>query len=68
MMTASPKCNYFIKANKGDVEAIMRQLDFASVVGNVAGNPSLAKTEVVAFYRAHVEATDTDQTTGAREA
>ena len=67
-MTASPNSNYFVKANKGDVEVIMRQLDFASVVGDVAGNPSLAKTEMVAFYRAHVETTDTDQTTGAREA
>ncbi len=67
-MSASPNSNYFIKGNKGDVEAIMRQLDFASVVGDVAGNPSLAKTEMVAFYRAHVEAADTDQTTSAREA
>ena len=58
-MTASPNSNYFIKGNKLGVEAIMRQLDFASVVGNVAGNPSLAKSEIVAFYRAHVRATGT---------
>lgn len=51
-MTASRNSNHFIK---GDVEAAMRQLDFASVVGNVAGNPSLAKSEIVALYRAHVQ-------------
>lgn len=44
--------NYFIK---GDVEAIMRQLDFATVARNTAGNPSLAKAEIVLLYRAYVE-------------
>jgi predicted RNA methylase len=46
--TASPSSHYFIQ---GNVEAIMAQLDFASVVGDVAGNPSLAKTEIVSLYR-----------------
>lgn len=50
--TASPSSHYFIR---GPVEAIMRQLDFASVVGNVAGNPSLAKSEIVSLYCAWVE-------------
>jgi predicted RNA methylase len=45
----SPAAHYFIR---GDVEATMRHLDFASVVGNVAGNPSLSKSEIVALYRA----------------
>ena len=53
-MTASPNSNYFIKSNNGDVEAIMRQLDFAGDVGNIAGNPSLAKSEIVALYRGYV--------------
>ena len=52
-LKASPSSHYFIR---GDVEAVMRQLDFASVVGNVAGNPSLAKSELIALYRAWTEA------------
>jgi hypothetical protein len=45
---ASPSSHYFIR---GDVEAVMAQLDFASVTGNVAGNPSLSKSEIVCMYR-----------------
>ena len=30
----------------------MRQLDYASVVGNVAAVPSLAKSELVSLYKA----------------
>lgn len=52
-LTASPRSHYFMK---GDVEAVMRELDFASVVANVAGNPSLAKSEIISLYRAWVEA------------
>ena len=52
-LTASPRSHYFIK---GDVEAVMRELDFASVVGNAAGNPSLAKSEIISLYRTWVEA------------
>lgn len=44
----APAAHYFIR---GAVEHIMARLDFASVVGNVAGNPSLAKSEIVALYR-----------------
>lgn len=46
-LSASPSSHYFIW---GNVEAIMAQLDFVSVVGNVAGNPSLAKSEIVSLY------------------
>lgn len=46
--TASPSSHYFIR---GNVEAIMAQLDFASVAADVAGNPSLAKSEIVSLYR-----------------
>lgn len=46
--TVSAKSHYFIR---GDVEAVMRQLDFSKVTRNVAGNPSLAKSEIVALYR-----------------
>ncbi|WP_249341660.1 SAM-dependent methyltransferase [Sphingomonas sp. 3P27F8] len=49
--TRSPNSHYFIR---GNVEAIMETLDFASVVGNVAGNPSLSRSEIVALYRQKV--------------
>jgi hypothetical protein len=50
--TKSPSSHYFIR---GPVEHIMRQLDFLSVVGDVAGNPSLAKSEIVALYCKWIE-------------
>ncbi|WP_254621089.1 SAM-dependent methyltransferase [Sphingomonas sp. CL5.1] len=50
--TASPSSHYFIR---GDVEAVMAQLDFARFAGNVAGNPSLSKAEIVSLYREWVE-------------
>lgn len=53
----SPSSHHFIK---GDVETIMRRLDFASVVGNVAGNPSLAKSEIVRLYREYKDGLMTD--------
>ena len=45
--TAGPNSHYFIR---GDVEADMRRLDFTSVMGNAAGNPSLSKSEIVLLY------------------
>lgn len=48
--SASPNAHYFIKAKTKDVEAIMRSLDLASLARRTAGNPSLAKTELVAAY------------------
>jgi hypothetical protein len=50
-LTLSPCSHYFIR---GDVEHIMAGLDFSSVVGDVAGNPSLAKAEIISLYRAWV--------------
>lgn len=50
-LTRSPSSHYFIR---GDVEAIMRRLDFGRFTGNVAGNPSLARSEIVALYREYV--------------
>lgn len=50
--TMSPSSHYFIQ---GDVEAIMMQLDFARVAGDVAGNPSLSKSEIISLYRKWVE-------------
>lgn len=46
----SKKSHYFIR---GDVENIMVQLrgEFSKVAGDVAGNPSLAKAEIVSLYR-----------------
>lgn len=46
--TASPSSHYFIT---GEVASIMATIDFSSVVGNVAGNPSLAKSELIRLYR-----------------
>jgi predicted RNA methylase len=46
--TRSPSSHYFIL---GNVESIMKRLDFTSVVHNVAGNPSLSKSEIVSLYR-----------------
>ncbi|MFN3473021.1 MAG: hypothetical protein ACK4ZW_03135 [Blastomonas sp.] len=45
------KDHYFIR---GPVERIFRKLDFASMARNTAGNPSLAKTEIVALYSAYL--------------
>lgn len=47
-LTKSPSSHYFIR---GDVEAIMKKLDFTQVALNVAGNPSLSKSEIVSLYR-----------------
>jgi len=46
------KSHYFIK---GNVEHIMRQLDFAAAARNATSTPSLAKSEIVALYRRHTE-------------
>ena len=46
--TRSASAHYFIR---GNVATVMVQLDFARVVGNVAGNPSLSKSEIVSLYR-----------------
>lgn len=45
---ASPNSHYFVR---GNVEAVMAQLEFASPASNVAGNPSLSKSEIVALYK-----------------
>lgn len=44
----SKSSHYFIR---GDVQTVMAQLDFASVARNTAGNPSLARSEIVRLYR-----------------
>lgn len=36
------------------VQSIMQMLDFRGAAGNVAGNPSLAKSEIVALYQAFI--------------
>ena len=46
--TRSPSSHYFIR---GNVEPIMKRLNFAKVALNVAGNPSLSKSEIVSLYR-----------------
>ena len=51
---ASPSSHYFIRGD-GDVEATMKLLNFASVTCKVAGNPSLAKCEIVSLYREHLQ-------------
>lgn len=50
---ASPNCHYFIRCNAGTWErlaAVMATLDFAEAARNVASNPSLAKSEIIALY------------------
>ncbi|MEL0154794.1 MULTISPECIES: SAM-dependent methyltransferase [unclassified Sphingopyxis] len=47
-LTRSPSSHYFIR---GNVEPIMKRLNFAKVALNVAGNPSLSKSEIVSLYR-----------------
>lgn len=49
---ASESSHHFVR---GDVEAVMRELDLAGAAANTAGIPSLAKSEIVALYRQHVE-------------
>ena len=46
--TRSPSSHHFIQ---GNVEPIMKRLNFTKVVHNVAGNPSLSKSEIVSLYR-----------------
>lgn len=54
----SANAHYFVRvANRSAraidrVQRIMRRLDFPGAAGNVAGNPSLAKSEIVALYQA----------------
>lgn len=52
---ASPSSNYFIK---GPVEEIMRGIDFTVPAGNTAGNPSLAKSEIIDLYCDYVQRSD----------
>lgn len=46
--TVSKSSHYFIR---GNVRTVMAQLDFGSVAQNTAGNPSLARSEIVRLYR-----------------
>jgi hypothetical protein len=46
---ANPNSHYFIK---GDVEQTIRRLDLAAAAANLAGTPTLAKSEIIEFYRA----------------
>jgi len=50
----SRSSHYFIK---GPVEAIFAELEapFREAASNASGNPSLARSEIVALYRKHVE-------------
>ncbi|MBV9841407.1 MAG: SAM-dependent methyltransferase [Sphingomonadaceae bacterium] len=50
-LTMSPSSHYFIR---GEVHDVMAQLDFSTVVGDVSGNPSLSKSEIVLLYREYV--------------
>ena len=52
----SPSSHHFLRARRYGVRAIMKRLDFASVAGDVAGNPSVSRSEIVRLYREFVEA------------
>lgn len=54
-LAASPSSHYFIRCVRGDVEAVMARLNFAAVARDVAGNPSLAKSEIISLYREWTE-------------
>jgi hypothetical protein len=49
-LTISPQSHYFIK---GPVIDVFRALDFDRVKYDTAGNPSIAKSEIIALYREH---------------
>ncbi|OYY66599.1 SAM-dependent methyltransferase [Sphingomonas sp. 28-62-11] len=51
----SSEAHYFVHAIRPGVEEIIKGLDFKSVVNNVAGKPSLAKTELVSLYSEWIE-------------
>lgn len=54
---ASPNSHYFIRSVARpwrDLRMVMENLDFARAASNVVGNPSLAKSEIVALYRCRV--------------
>ena len=52
----SRNSHYFIRTVRPGAGAVLTSLDFGGVVRDVAGNPSLAKAEVVALYRAAIPA------------
>ena len=49
---ASASSHYFIPPIRPGVGAVMKKLprDFARVAGDVAGNPSLSKSEIISLY------------------
>ncbi|TVV76271.1 SAM-dependent methyltransferase [Sphingomonas solaris] len=51
-LSRSPSSTYFIR---GKVERVMARLDFRRFTGDVAGNPSLAKSEIVLLYREWID-------------
>lgn len=51
----SPSSHLFIRVVAGDVEEVMSRIDFGRVARDTAGNPSVAKSEIVALYRAEIE-------------
>jgi predicted RNA methylase len=54
----SASSNYFIRVQTDDrpVVDILRGIDFSTVKARCAGNPSIAKTEIVRLYREQLEA------------
>ena len=50
----SPASHYYIRAKVRYVKDNMDQVDFSKVTGNTAGNPYLAKAEIVALYSAFI--------------
>lgn len=49
-LTKSASSHYFIRPLKPCVEAIMKMIDFSPTARMTAGNPSIAKTELVNLY------------------
>lgn len=46
----SESSNYFLKAKHSQVEEILSAIDFRPIASRTAGNPSLAKTELIKLY------------------
>ena len=58
-LTVNEHSHYFIKVNNEDsvdeIEAVMNQLNFASVKHNASGSPSLVQTEIVSLYQSWID-------------
>ena len=62
----SAQAHLFIRPNVAGVEATMQSLDLARTAKMTAGNPSIAKSEIVRLYAAAVASSDLFRTNGGK--